>query len=436
MVAAVLEEIPKGAEEVEEYVAALFQSSGHFVEKNIREDMMELDVAATSYVDGLPTLTMAEAKSGDWRTRDIFSLLGQMTFLRSKRGVFFVTNDRGKSAEDYNKRMNPFGVHFLPLGDPTDLPQRFAGAGFAEPRTQTLFGVLRYASWAERRLVRELYRSAKEDKLQGSREAIKYYALVTGGVFFNEDVRSSLHALFDAFKAHPRLSMALACEIGGRGFDAKTTDTSPVWKEALYDCKHWPVHCAWYVEHRAKLAILKKAVDYLCLERAAVLPKKRVLGLDLSAMLVAAFPPNFKEGLAWLRAQPNFERFPFFWQMFLWGLGGFYLTHRQEEEFAYMADLAGIELNQVPVALEVFDRMFPLAGGESWLKRPGNVDICLCMLVPGALRGVGAFHRLERDRLKTYEELGCRNYTLADLSTWHNCAVHLLTGKAPVSPDG
>ncbi|MFF5939018.1 hypothetical protein [Streptomyces sp. NPDC012508] len=48
-----LPEIPKAGEDLEDYIAALFQASGHFVEKQIIErdpaDILELDIFATYY---------------------------------------------------------------------------------------------------------------------------------------------------------------------------------------------------------------------------------------------------------------------------------------------------------------------------------------------------------------------------------------------------
>ena len=58
--AAELSDLPKTPDELEDFVAALFQASGHFVEKNIRGDELELDRRdADDNVDS-PLVTLVE----------------------------------------------------------------------------------------------------------------------------------------------------------------------------------------------------------------------------------------------------------------------------------------------------------------------------------------------------------------------------------------
>ena len=60
-----LEDIPGNAVELEEYVAALFQASKHFVEMQDAErepkaEILELDAVATSYETGSPESVLVE----------------------------------------------------------------------------------------------------------------------------------------------------------------------------------------------------------------------------------------------------------------------------------------------------------------------------------------------------------------------------------------
>jgi len=89
-----LEDFPKSANELEDYVAALFQSARFFVEKNIEErELLELDTVATSYEGSIPSLFLAEATTGDWGFADIFKLIGWMRYLDIKKGNLFVSKD-------------------------------------------------------------------------------------------------------------------------------------------------------------------------------------------------------------------------------------------------------------------------------------------------------------------------------------------------------
>src|SRR3989304_6066059 len=97
MVSATLSEVPKSPHELEDYVAALFQSARYFVEKNIVErdftEILELDTVATTYEGQLPSSVLAEAKSGNWGFGDIFKIMGWMRYLDIEKGGFFVSKD-------------------------------------------------------------------------------------------------------------------------------------------------------------------------------------------------------------------------------------------------------------------------------------------------------------------------------------------------------
>lgn len=73
-----LPDIPSQPLELEDCAAALFQASGHFVERNVVErdktEILEMDAVAMSYDGDKPTSVIAEAKSGDWGYPDIFKL--------------------------------------------------------------------------------------------------------------------------------------------------------------------------------------------------------------------------------------------------------------------------------------------------------------------------------------------------------------------------
>ncbi len=61
-----LPDIPGAGEELEDYVAALFQASGHFVEKQLVEsdpaDLLELDIVSTDYTHDEAVRQLIEVK--------------------------------------------------------------------------------------------------------------------------------------------------------------------------------------------------------------------------------------------------------------------------------------------------------------------------------------------------------------------------------------
>ena len=91
-------DVPASGADLEDYVAALFQSAGFFVEKNIVErtdpgsPVLELDGVATSYAETPAQAVLIEAKGGDWgyaaclAQREIRASPNISRKIRSKRG--------------------------------------------------------------------------------------------------------------------------------------------------------------------------------------------------------------------------------------------------------------------------------------------------------------------------------------------------------------
>ena len=88
------------------------------------------------------------------------------------------------------------------------------------------------------------------------------------------DVAERLRLLYGAYRDHPKLSLAFAGELAGRPFDARAASfDSAVVREAIFDGKHPTVQACFHVEHRARLSILKAAVDLLCMRAPPPSPK-------------------------------------------------------------------------------------------------------------------------------------------------------------------
>ena len=87
------------------------------------------------------------------------------------------------------------------------------------------------------------------------------------------------------------------------------------------------IQSAFYAEHRARLAILKIAVDHECaVETGKIAVPKIASGtFDYADLGYWILPSSFKVGLDESKSHKHFKRYPLFWQVFLWGFGGFYL---------------------------------------------------------------------------------------------------------------
>ena len=432
MAKASLSDVPKSPHELEDYVAALFQSSGHFVEKNIVErdftEILELDVVATSYEQTVPCSILAEAKSGDWGFPDIFKVVGWMRYLDIQRGAFFVSKQvPGKDMDSVQKKVAPLGVSFVHLGDFSDASDRFRNAGFPQVLDGLQLVIWRYVYWLERNLIDKLKANAKSNKGKlGPSAALAYHRLVNDGIFFVKDPRDSLCQLYSAYKDHPRLSLGVAKEMEGAAFDPEAIDpTNKLLREAMLFGSHDLLQCCFYLEHRARLAIFKAAIDYVCHENIGMLSDPMGRKIDINRILLALLPASFQNGLRQLKAEPYFNRYALFWQVFLWGFGGFYLEDRKETEFKWLSEQTGIPVGEIPRALKAFDVLFP--AGHSWITQAGRTHCTIVKMCPIPVRGLGAYHRLNRYGLKQFPEFGYADHTVDDLIEWNNHLVRFLT---------
>ena len=420
-----LPKAPKG-KELEDFVAALLQCTGHFVEKNIQErDVLELDVAATRYDKAVPKDWVFEVKGDKWGFSEIFKLLGHMTYLQMEAGAFVTTAPpHDRDIAFYCDRCDSVNIKLLVVDDFETAADRFDSAGFGRA-DDLLREIWRYSFWVERCLIQHLRDSARASPTAlAPREALRYYGLINSGVFFTRNPTERVNKLYQAYQDHPVLTLGAAREMAGEAFDACTSGQSPLIGEALFKNEHPLLQACMYLEHRARLAILKGAVDYLCQEEGQEEPDKDNPMIDLS---LVGLPSSFLQALSKMRGQPYFWLYPVFWQAFLWGWGGFILNDREGQEFKEMSLQTGLPTEHIPAALEAFDLLFPLPGGRLWLTSTNQASYRFVRMVPGPFRGIGAFQRLKKSGMEEYRDLKLGGqYTVHDMGTWHNAAARLL----------
>ena len=427
-----LPQIPDAGHQLEDYVAGLFQAAGYYVEKNVRQrdvmDVLELDAVATSYDGPLPEAVLAEAKGGRWGFPDIFKVAGWMAYLRIDRGGFFVKEPPGTGARDVERMARTvaaLGVALVDLGDFRDAGGRLGVSGFRPLRDPLLLDVFRLAFGVERALLDGVRaaRRAHEDK-RGPQEVLAYHDLINDHVFFLKDVDERLRRLYAGYRSHPKLSLTIAQELAGEPFAQSaplraSAAATNLLAEAMYEGKHPLLQGSMYVEHRARLAILKATIDLACLDEAGQLPGEALADL----------PVTFLEGLRRLRKRPTFRRYALLWQVFLWGFGGFYRADREREELGALAAQTGVPVSEIGDALGAFDDLFPLAKG-SWIVPVRGTSLRVVKMMPAALRGVGAVQRLRRAGARNYDGLGQSPLGRRNLITWHNALVRLLAESA------
>jgi hypothetical protein len=425
-----LEDIPKTPTELEDFVAALFQSSGYFVEKNITEraftEILELDAVATNYDGVVPELTLAEAKSGDWGFSDVFKVVGWMQYLGIPKGALFVSKDiPNKNPSAVQQKVAHLGVSIVHFGNFSDPIGTFTNAGFPPVKNELAFHMCRFSYWVERRLIEKLRDSAKNSGRVGPGAALDLHRLINDKIFFVKDVRQQLNDLYDAYKQHPHVALGMAQEMAGGTYDPTVQGVQNQYlKDAMFNAQHEELQAAFYIEQRARLSILKCAVDYTKLSAAGKFPPAPVGQIDWNSLLFSILPASFHAGLNQLSTAQTFHRYALFWQMFLLCFGGFYLKDKEQEEFEWMSQITGVPAKEIPFALTAFEKLFP----HPWLASSGPTQCVVCKLVPAPIRGIGAFHRLRHYGVDDYEKIGnYSDYTASDLAKWHNAGVKLLT---------
>jgi hypothetical protein len=261
--------------------------------------------------------------------------------------------------------------------------------------------------------------------LRGHRQLIDSYAVpAIGDVPLAEVTPVVLTKL-------PKLSLACAVEAVGGVFNPHVqAQPNDMMREAMRGGEHPFLQACFYTEHRARVALLKAAVDFACENPDGFPPyDPSVLThdgkIDLHDLWLHALPQSFKEGITWLVQQPTFRRYALFWQQFLWGWGGYYLDDRTDYEFNLMSGTSGIPANEIPTALETFDRLFPTP--EGWLTTPGWTSARRVKMVPTYFQGIGVYHRRLAYDWGDLSELKSSGYTAQDMATWNNAAVSFLT---------
>lgn len=424
-----LSDIPETGEELEDYVAALFLAAGHFVEKNVTNpNLLELDIVATDYETDPPRVILAEAKSGKWGYSDLFKVIGWMRYLKIREGAFFCQGMGDKDEKRVKKVFEPLDLAFADLNDFDDPVHEFVKAGLPaihEPEEVTHW---RWVHAVERLLAKKLMGLVKTAQSTGPLAVLDYQRLVNDGIFFERRITGRLRKLYGAYQSHPRLALSCAREMDGHPFEPEVfffqkSDRIP----EAFRGEHLLLQAAFYAEHRAKLAILKAAIDL-----AARRPKatERLLNPGIRRGIPGiGLPGTFIDGLRWLTEQPTYKQYARLWQAFLWSWGGFYLLDRRKEEFALLSDASGVPPEEIGTALKAFDEFFP--AGSSWLSTHGWSQIRLVKMVPAVFRGLGAVHRLQCYELDKYRDLGYFDYTASDLGGWHNQFVAFLSGEQP-----
>jgi hypothetical protein len=299
--------------------------------------------------------------------------------------------------------------------------------------TQADFSTWRFSYWVERNLLRDIKNQKKKfypDKLC-YQKLDEYYFLLNSGIFFTRNIVSRVHKLYETFQEFPRISAKCGSELAGESFDNEIDKLSKkIYSDTYYDCKYNAIQISTFVEHRARLALLKNAIDYLLGRNKKEDEEKKTFGVDFEKTLLDLLPESFKDGMKQLEKHKYFYKYPVFWQWFMWIFGGFILKDYREKEYEILSQKSGIPAEEIPNTLESYQILFPHDNGW-FMDLSSNSNIEIMKMFPVPFMGVGAnYRRLLYTESEKFEDLKLTGtHTLNDLIKWNNLTVEVLKNE-------
>lgn len=256
----------------------------------------------------------------------------------------------------------------------------------------------RYAYWLERNLLKELRRRKRSQKDRKCYKVLNdYYHTVNNKIFFTETITQRLYELYNAFMECPHISAKCGYEEYNGDFEDHTKVPRKIYEDSFFRCMFTDIQISTYIEHRARLAILKNAVDYILYEKVGEEDKTKDISLvlvdDREVTLWDCLPDRFKDGLEKISKHKYFYRYPIFWQWFMWVFGGFILKDYEKKEYELLSQKTGIPPDEIPKALEAYQILFPSEGG--WIKdlQDLNSNVKIITMFPVPFIGIGANYR-------------------------------------------
>lgn len=417
----------------EDYICAYFQAGGLYVEKSIihreTEEILELDIITTDFGVNQAHQKLIEIKSGGWGFSEIFKVKGWLAYLKIEEGLFIVKKDRD-SFEYFKAKAADLGIELI---CDSDLSQ--TGALLSKHLLQipqdTEIKTLRFSYFLERKLLKKIKDSKKKlPESQGLQNLDDLFFKVNSGTFFSNNPIRRIRQLFDIFVKYKNLTAKMCYEIENGKYKNDIEDLSgDGFANLFYKAENSTLQISLYVEHMARITILKACTEHLLRNHKALFGQENFA----EKLDYLNIPNTIKKGLAEIVQEPYFHRYPIFWQFFTYVMGGFILIDLRDAEYKYISHNTGIPVEEIPRAFESYNKLFPKAEGWMYKLPKSNIEWHRFFSIPFC--GVGANHRRfihlahlpEEDR--TFEELEKLlggDKTMADLIKWNNLAYEVL----------
>lgn len=428
-----LPDLPKGSE-FEEFISAFYQTGGFYIERNVIEKdvevVLELDIIATDYDQSPPVLQLIELKSGSWGYGDLFKIKGWTDYLNFLSSAVLIVQKERENVDIIKEKAESLDIDLVIISDLEDAQEILSEFIPPEHINDNDISLWRFSYWVERNLLEKLNHKKKSCRDKRRYSALKrYYIDVNSGIFFTANIIERLEKLYDAFRKYPHISAMCGHELIGNDFEGDYSSIpNNIFDKTFYECEYTDIQISTFIEHRARLAILKCAVDLKLYEIAGETDRTESY-FDFSGIRIPKIdflPSTFITGLEEISKHTYFHKYPVFWQYFMWLFGGFILLDYEEVEYQHLSDQTGIPIDEIPNALDAYETLFPSA--EGWFLDLPYSNIKVLKMFPVPFMGVGAnYRRLKYTENGKFDELELTGmHTLRDLAKWNNLTVEVL----------
>ena len=441
-----LPQIPKDAY-YEDYVASILNTGGYYLERSVHRaengiDLLELDVVATKFTASSIDSTIIEVKSGGWGMKDVFKVSGWLHFLNLNKAALIFQQREEERCEDVYKRVaDSLSVTLLSnrINEEGRLQNLEINKHFniaIDDISEQVTIAFRYSYDLERVMRDSVARFMKDHpEYETPKMVLAYYRDLIDTSFFVNDSIDRIHFVSDLFLKYKNIASIMEHELNNEGI--KSAD------ECAYFVNYYnlffpremninPVDFALLVTLLNKVYVIKSMVEQIVIP--TTLPTDEVKNF-MQRLKLITLNSNIKDGFDELKKHKYFYLYPYFFQVFFYVFGGFFMSAKREEEYRLLSRITGVPIEEIDNAFVFWDVLFPLQDG-SWLRvvnpHKGMVEL---KMVPAPLRGLGVNLRRHlyapegvTDIQKQFDNLSA----IADLNPyrdmlkWNNAAFAML----------
>ena len=430
----------------EDYVAAILNAGGYYLDRSVHRtedglDLLELDVVATKFEVDHYRNTIVEVKSGGWGIKDLFKVNGWLTYLSHEHAAFIyqTSSSDGKDEATIQNVARELKIELLSNPvladgniDDTAILQSFGIDLVKVPKY--VIRTLRYSYDLERVMLDYIHAYAKENEGYQTPNRVYHYFRKLDESFFIKDSLERLRFLSDLAMEHKNIACILDNELKGKGVlqpeqCTKFDNLYEIENPNVMQCR--PVDVALYVQLLNRLLVLKGITEYILTPKT---PANSWFEELLADMSYNAQNSNITQAIEELKKHPHNYLYPYFFQIFFYVYGGFFMVARKNEEYNVLSNITGVPVNEIDNALRFWDVLFPTS--SSWMTTMNHGGLYYMRFVPSPLRGLGVNYRRHyyaSDELKDSEEQFenlkklTTEHCYNDMAHWNNSAYIMLS---------